>query len=100
MIAGGIVIIVINPGGLGVDGFAMAVGGGLAVLMINFLFRLGASGDREREREEDARTYFDEHGCGPTRRSTRGAGGRCRRAWSPTSRRSASAASADRKEQR
>jgi hypothetical protein len=65
MILGGVVMIVLNPGGLGVDGFAMAVGGGLSVLMINFLFRLGASGDRERQREEDARTYFDEHGVWP-----------------------------------
>jgi hypothetical protein len=65
MVAGGIVLIVINPGGLGVDGFAMAVGGGLSVLLINFLFRLGASGDRERQQEEDARTYFDEHGVWP-----------------------------------
>jgi hypothetical protein len=65
MILGGVVMIVLNPGGLGVDGFAMAVGGGLSVLMINFLFRLGASGDRERQREEDARNYFDEHGVWP-----------------------------------
>ena len=43
----------------------MAVGGGLAVLMINFLFRLGVSGDLEREREEQARAYFDEHGEWP-----------------------------------
>jgi hypothetical protein len=72
MIAGGIVIIVINPGGLGVDGFAMAVGSGLAVLMINFLFRLGASGDRERQREEDARGYFDEHGVWPDEEEHKG----------------------------
>lgn len=38
----------------------MAAGGGLSVLLINFLFRLSASGDREREREEEARRYFDE----------------------------------------
>ena len=65
MIVGGVVMIILNPSGLGVDGFAMAVGGGLSVLMINFLFRLGASGDLERQREEDARTYFDEHGVWP-----------------------------------
>lgn len=65
MVLAGIVMIVANPSGLGVDGFAMAVGGGLSVLLINFLFRLGASGDREREREEEARRYFDEHGVWP-----------------------------------
>lgn len=72
MIAGGVVMIILNPGGLGVDGFAMAVGGGLSVLMINFLFRLGASGDRERQREEDARAYFDEHGVWPDEDGTVG----------------------------
>jgi hypothetical protein len=65
MVMGGIVMIVINPGGFGVDGFAMAVGGGLSVLLINFLFRLGVSGDLEREQEEAARRYFDEHGVWP-----------------------------------
>jgi hypothetical protein len=65
MVLGGIVMLVVNPSGLGVDGFAMAAGGGLAVLMINFLFRLGVSGEREREQEERARTYFDEHGEWP-----------------------------------
>jgi hypothetical protein len=65
MVVAGIVMIVVNPGGVGVDGFAMAVGGGLSVLLINFLFRLGVSGDREREQEEEARRYFDEHGVWP-----------------------------------
>lgn len=65
MVLAGIVILIINPGGFGVDGFAMAAGGGLSVLLINFLYRLGVSGDREREEEERARAYFDEHGEWP-----------------------------------
>jgi hypothetical protein len=65
MVIAGVVMLVVSPSGLGVDGFAMAVGGGLAVLMINFLFRLGVSGDLERQREEEARRYFDEHGAWP-----------------------------------
>ncbi len=65
MVLGGIVMLIVSPAGLGVDGFAMAVGGGLSVLLINFLFRLGVSGDREREQEEKAREYFDEHGEWP-----------------------------------
>ena len=65
MVVAGIVMLVVDPSGLGVDGFAMAVGGGLSVLLINFLYRLGVSGDREREAEERARAYFDEHGEWP-----------------------------------
>ena len=64
MVVAGIVLLIAVPG-TGVDGFAMAVGGGLAVVMINFLFRLGVSGDEERVREEEARRYFDEHGEWP-----------------------------------
>jgi hypothetical protein len=64
MVIAGIVLLVAVPG-TGVDGFAMAVGGGLAVVLINVLFRLGVSSDEERAREEEARRYFDEHGVWP-----------------------------------
>ncbi len=65
MVVAGIVMLIVDPSGLGVDGFAMAAGGGLSVLLINFLYRLGVTGDREREDEERARVYFDEHGEWP-----------------------------------
>lgn len=65
MVVGGILCLIINPGGFGTEGFSMAVGGGLSVIMLNFLFRLGVSGDRDREQEEAARTYFDRHGRWP-----------------------------------
>jgi hypothetical protein len=64
MVIAGIVVLVAVPG-TGVDGFAMAVGGGLAVILLNVLFRLGVSGDQERAREEAARRHFDEHGEWP-----------------------------------
>ena len=35
------------------------------VLVANLLFRMGASGERDREQEEDARRFFDEHGHWP-----------------------------------
>ena len=64
MVIAGIVVLIAVPG-TGVDGFAMAVGGGLSVLLINGLFRLGVQSDEERAREEEARRYFDEHGEWP-----------------------------------
>jgi hypothetical protein len=64
MVVAGIVLLVAVPG-TGVDGFAMSVGGGLAVVLLNALFRLGVSSDEERRREEQARQYFDEHGVWP-----------------------------------
>ena len=48
MVVAGIVMLIVDPSGLGVDGFAMAVGGGLSVLLINFLYRLGVSGESRR----------------------------------------------------
>lgn len=65
MVVAGLVLLVVSPGGFGVDGFALAVGGGASVLLINFLFRLGASGDVERRREEEAREHYAQHGEWP-----------------------------------
>jgi uncharacterized membrane protein YfcA len=40
----------------------------LAVVLLNFFFRVGVRGDRDRDREADARAYFDEHGRWPDER--------------------------------
>lgn len=61
----GIVVLFINPSGFGVDGFALGAGAGLSVVMLNWLFRLGVEGEQDREREEAARRYLDEHGVWP-----------------------------------
>ncbi|HXD63638.1 MAG TPA: hypothetical protein VNV17_03440 [Solirubrobacteraceae bacterium] len=65
MVGAGIVLLIISPAGLGFDGFALAVGGGLSVVLFNVLFRLGLSSEADREEEERARNYFDEHGEWP-----------------------------------
>lgn len=65
MILGGVVMLIASPASLGVDGFAMAVGGGLSVVLLNFLFRLSISSEADRAEEEQARVYFDEHGEWP-----------------------------------
>lgn len=65
MVVAGVLLLIVSPGGFGTEGFAMCTGGGLSVLMLNWLFRLGVSGDRERQQEEEARAYFDRHGHWP-----------------------------------
>ena len=65
MVSAGVVVLIISPAGMGFDGFALAVGGGLSVVLFNVLFRLGLSSEADREEEERARTYFDEHGEWP-----------------------------------
>ena len=47
------------------DGWAMCVGSGLSILLLNWLFRYGAKGDLERDAEQAARDYFSAHGRWP-----------------------------------
>jgi hypothetical protein len=47
------------------EGGAMFIGAGLSVLLLNVLFRYGSTGDAERDDEEAARRYFDQHGRWP-----------------------------------
>ena len=61
----GFALLVLDPSGFGVDGFALAVGAGLSIIMLNVLYRLGVEGDAEREQEEQARRYLEEHGEWP-----------------------------------
>jgi hypothetical protein len=65
LIVAGFVILAFADGALRWDGWAMCVGAGLSVLLINVLFRFGARGDRERDAEEAAREYFSAHGRWP-----------------------------------
>jgi uncharacterized membrane protein YoaK (UPF0700 family) len=44
---------------------ALFISAASAVLLLNVLYRIGVQGDRERDREEEARAYFDKHGRWP-----------------------------------
>ena len=57
--------------GASIEAAGMAVGGGIAILLLNAIYRLGASGDADRQAEEAAREYFDEHGHWPDERPRR-----------------------------
>jgi hypothetical protein len=48
------------------EGGASILSAGLAIYFINWLFRMGADGDLERDREDAARDYFDRHGRWPS----------------------------------
>jgi hypothetical protein len=62
----GCVLLLVDGGGTtGWEGFFMATGAALAVLLLNLFFRLGAQGDREREEEEAARDYYSRTGHWP-----------------------------------
>jgi hypothetical protein len=60
---GGLVAIIVAPDDA--EAGAMIIGAGLSVWLLNFLYRVGVTGDRDRKREDDARAYFDRHGHWP-----------------------------------
>jgi len=48
------------------DGLAVVlIGGAAAVALLGWFFRIGIEGDRERDREEDARRHFERTGHWP-----------------------------------
>jgi hypothetical protein len=61
----GVIVLIFNQTIIGLEGFAMAIGVAGSILLLNVLYRVGVSGDRERDDEEAARAYFDEHGRWP-----------------------------------
>ena len=65
LVLAGFVILFTADGSTRWDGWAMCVGAGLAVLLLNWLFRLGAKGDEERDREVAAREEFARTGKWP-----------------------------------
>jgi hypothetical protein len=65
LVLAGFVILFTVDGNLRWDGWAMCVGSGLAILLLNVLFRFGSKGDQEREDESAARDFYAEHGYWP-----------------------------------
>ena len=62
---GGIVAIAIEPNRNGLEGAILIVSAGLSVGLLNWLYRVGVAGERERDDEDEAREFFDRHGVWP-----------------------------------
>lgn len=71
LVLAGFVLLFAAPENTRYEGFSMCVGAGLALFLLNWLFRLGASGDREREDEDAAREYLAKHGHWPDEKPRR-----------------------------
>jgi hypothetical protein len=65
VVIGGLVVMALGSEN-DLEGGAGIVSAGLAIYFLNWLFRLGTAGDRERDAEEAARDYFDRHGRWPS----------------------------------
>jgi lysylphosphatidylglycerol synthetase-like protein (DUF2156 family) len=66
--AAGVALIVAGHGSA--DSFSAAAGVGLIIValivwMLNWMFRMSVESNRDRDREEAAREYFDRHGRWP-----------------------------------
>ena len=65
IVVGGLIPILVSGSGTALHGGLGIVGAGIAVWLLSFFYRVGASGERERDAEEEARLYFDRHGRWP-----------------------------------
>jgi hypothetical protein len=65
ILAVGLAILLIRRDETGIDAFAALWGAGLSVALLNWLHRVGVSGERERDEEDEARRYLEEHGHWP-----------------------------------
>jgi hypothetical protein len=70
-LAGSIVMGVDHDSQRGVEIGSMLMGSAFAVLLLNVFFRIGVQGEGDRDREEAARVFFDEHGYWPDERRSR-----------------------------
>ena len=64
-LTGVVVGLSLNDGEQGLEVGVLLVAAGSSLWLMNLLMRVGISGDRERDEEDAARAFFDEHGYWP-----------------------------------
>ena len=65
VVLGGILAYLLSPSVVAAEGAAGVVGAGLSWYLFGWLFRKGVEGERDRDREDAARDFFDRHGHWP-----------------------------------
>jgi hypothetical protein len=65
LVAGVVLVIVRGGDETSIEGAAALWGAGLSVALLNWLHRIGVSGESARDREEEARAYLARHGRWP-----------------------------------
>ena len=65
LVAAGFLCLAVAPESTRLEGWAGFTGAGLSILLLNVLYRIGVSGDAERDTEQDQRDYFDRNGHWP-----------------------------------
>lgn len=64
VVVGGVVVMALGSES-DLEGGAGIISAGLAIFFINWLFRIGVAGERERDAEDAAREHFERHGRWP-----------------------------------
>jgi hypothetical protein len=64
-LAGVVVFAVASDRDTGMTIGSMFMGAAVAVFLLNFFFRMGVEGDKDRDAEDRRREYFDRHGFWP-----------------------------------
>jgi hypothetical protein len=65
LVVAGVVLLFAADRSVATEAWAGFTGAGISVLLLNLLFRIGVAGDEERDREAEARAYFDRYGRWP-----------------------------------
>jgi hypothetical protein len=65
MAAGVIAIVATGGSEAGWEGGVAIIAAGASVWLLNVIFRVGVQGERDRDAEDEARAYYDEHGYWP-----------------------------------
>jgi hypothetical protein len=65
IVAGVIAIVATGGSEAGWEGGVAIMAAGMSVWLLNVIFRVGVAGERDRDAEDEARTYYDEHGYWP-----------------------------------
>jgi hypothetical protein len=67
-LVGVVVGLSLNNSEQGLEVAILLIAAGSSLWLMNILMRVGISGDRERDEEDAARRFFDEHGYWPDER--------------------------------
>jgi hypothetical protein len=66
IMVGGVIAIIASGGTeAGWEGGVAIIAAGASVWLLNVIFRVGVQGERERDAEDAAREFYDEHGYWP-----------------------------------
>jgi hypothetical protein len=65
MVAGVVAIVASGGSEAGWEGGVAIIAAGVSVWLLNVIFRVGVQGERDRDEEDAARDFYDEHGYWP-----------------------------------